>query len=149
GALQLPIASLYNSMAMTYYAPTYANATRALGTISAPSTFSAAIDPTQWAPVSGLAYAALANPASGYPVSGMSQIILSQCYADPTVMSNVQSFLNNHYTNTSYASVVHGNGFDTVPSSFKSAILANFLSNTSGNNLDIGEAGTCSLYTGR
>ena len=86
---------------------------------------------------------------SGYPVSGTSQIILSQCYANPTVTSNVQSFLNNHYTNTSYASVVHGNGFDTVPSSYLAAISANFLSNTNGNDLDIGNAEVCSLYTGR
>ncbi|WP_241288727.1 substrate-binding domain-containing protein [Burkholderia stabilis] len=148
GALQLPIASLYNTAAHTYYAPTYANATTALGTIAAPSG-TAASDPTQWVPVSGLAYNQLANPASGYPVSGTSQIILSQCYANPAVTSNVQSFLNNHYTNASYASVVHGNGFDTVPSGFKTAISANFLSNTSGNNLDIGDAGTCALYTGR
>ncbi|MEN2472255.1 substrate-binding domain-containing protein [Burkholderia sp. GS2Y] len=149
GALQLPVASLYNSSNGTYYAPTYANATTALGTISAP-TGTAASDPTQWVPVSGSAYTALANPSSGYPVSGTSQIILSQCYADPTVTSNVQSFLNNHYTSASYASVVHGNGFDTVPSGFQSAISSNFLSNTSGNNLDIGDAGICGvLYTGR
>ncbi|WP_105131587.1 substrate-binding domain-containing protein [Burkholderia sp. BE12] len=148
GALQLPIASLYNSTKGAYYAPTYANATTALGTIAAPSG-AAAADPTQWVPVSGTAYSQLANPASGYPVSGTSQIILSQCYANPSVTSNVQSFLNNHYTNASYASVVHGNGFDTVPSSFKTAISANFLSNTSGNNLDIGDASACAFVTGR
>lgn len=149
GALQLPIASLYNSSNSTYYAPTYANATTALGTISAPSTQSTAADPTQWVPVSGSAYTALANPSAGYPVSGTSQIILSQCYANPTVASNVQSFLNNHYTNASYASVVHGNGFDTVPSSFKTAILADFLSNSSNYGLDINDASTCAFVTGR
>ncbi|HDR9481001.1 TPA: substrate-binding domain-containing protein [Burkholderia aenigmatica] len=146
GALQLPVASLYNSTNGAYYAPTYANATTALGTIAAPSN---PADPNAWVPVSGPNYAALANPKAGYPVSGTSQIILSQCYANPTVASNVQSFLNNHYTNASYASVVHGNGFDTVPSSFRTAISANFLSNSSGNGLDIGDAGNCSLYTGR
>ncbi|MBY4724848.1 MULTISPECIES: substrate-binding domain-containing protein [Burkholderia] len=148
GALQLPIASLYNTTAKKYYAPTYANATTALGTIAPPSG-TAASDPTQWVPVSGTAYSKLANPASGYPVSGTSQIILSQCYANPTVTSNVQSFLNNHYTNSSYASVVHGNGFDTVPSSFQTAISANFLSNTSGNNLDFGDASACATINGR
>jgi len=148
GALQLPIASLYNSTSATYYAPTYANATTAVSRASAPSTLAAAADPTQWVPVSGAAYASLANPSSGYPVSGTSQIILSQCYADPTVASNVQSFLNNHYTNASFASVVRGNGFDTVPSSFQAAISANFLSNSSGNNLDINDE-ICALYNGR
>ncbi|KAB0684678.1 phosphate ABC transporter substrate-binding protein [Burkholderia territorii] len=148
GALQLPLASLYNTTDKKYYAPTYTNATTALGTIAAPSG-AAASDPTRWVPVSGTAYTALANPSAGYPVSGTSQIILSQCYANAAVTSNVQSFLNNHYTNASYASVVHGNGFDTVPSSFKTAISANFLSNTSGNNLDIGDASACAFVTGR
>ncbi|WP_419689694.1 MULTISPECIES: substrate-binding domain-containing protein [Burkholderia] len=147
GALQLPIASLYNSSNSTYYAPTYANATTALGTISAPSN---PADPNAWVPVSGAAYNALANPSAGYPVSGTSQIILSQCYANGAAATAVHDFLNNHYTNSSYASVVHGNGFDTVPSGFQSAISANFLSNSSGNNLDIGDAGICGvLYTGR
>ncbi|NHV24765.1 substrate-binding domain-containing protein [Burkholderia sp. D-99] len=147
GALQLPIASLYNSLNSVYYAPTYANATMALGTISAPSN---PADPNAWVPVSGPAYNALANPASGYPVSGTSQIILSQCYSDPTVTSNVQSFLNNHYTNASYASVVHGNGFDTVPSNITTAIYANILGNTNANYLDIGNTSICPLlYTGR
>ncbi|WP_420212265.1 substrate-binding domain-containing protein [Burkholderia aenigmatica] len=149
GALQLPLASLYNTVARAYYAPTYANATTAVSTASAPSTQAAAADPTQWVPVSGAAYASLANPSSGYPVSGTSQIILSQCYADPTVASNVQSFLNNHYTNASYASVVHGNGFDTVPSGFKTAILADFLSNSSTYGLDINDASTCAFVAGR
>ncbi|VWD50777.1 ABC-type phosphate transport system periplasmic component-like protein [Burkholderia lata] len=149
GALQLPIASLYNTKNGAYYAPTYANATTALGTISAPSTKAAASDPTQWVPVSGATYTALANPSAGYPVSGTSQIILSQCYADDTTASNVQSFLNNHYTNSSYASVVHGNGFDTVPSGFKTAISADFLSNTSGYGLDINNANSCLQYVGR
>lgn len=149
GALQLPLASLYNTTAKAYYAPTYSNATTAVNTTTAPSTKAAASDPTQWVPVSGTAYNQLANPASGYPVSGTSQIILSQCYADPTVASNVQSFLNNHYTSSSNASVVHGNGFDTVPSGFQTAISANFLSNSSKNNLDIGDAVACAPINGR
>ncbi|MBN3838798.1 substrate-binding domain-containing protein [Burkholderia sp. Ac-20349] len=149
GALQLPLASLYNRMNNQYYAPTYTNATTAISAISAPSTLPTAVDPTKWVPVSGAAYATLANPTSGYPVSGTSQIILSQCYADPMVASNVQSFLNNHYTNASFASVVRGNGFDTVPSSFQAAISANFLSNSSGNNLDINNASSCVFYNGR
>ncbi|MBY8604480.1 substrate-binding domain-containing protein [Burkholderia arboris] len=146
GALQLPIASLYNTKDTKYYAPTYANATKALGTISAPAD---PTNPNAWVPVSGSDYAALANPSAGYPVSGTSQIILSQCYANAAASTAVHDFLNNHYTNASYASVVHGNGFDTVPSSFQTAISANFLSNSSGNGLDIGDATACGLYTGR
>ncbi|KVH37415.1 phosphate ABC transporter substrate-binding protein [Burkholderia cepacia] len=149
GALQLPLASLYNKTANAYYAPTYSNATAAVNTSSAPATKAAASDPTQWVPVSGAAYTALANPSSGYPVSGTSQIILSQCYADDATASNVQSFLNNHYTAANYASVVHGNGFDTVPTGFKTAIVADFLSNTSGYGLDINNVNSCAQYVGR
>ncbi|WP_412024244.1 substrate-binding domain-containing protein [Burkholderia cepacia] len=142
GALQLPIASLYNMKDARYYAPTYANATKALGMISAPSGSEVA-DPTKWVPVSGPAYMALANPASGYPISGTNQIILSQCYADHVAARAVHDYLNNHYTNASFASVVRGNGFDTVPPSFQAAISANFLSNTSAYFLDIDDSLVC------
>ncbi|WP_257128125.1 substrate-binding domain-containing protein [Burkholderia sp. MSMB1072] len=136
GALQLPVASLVNRTNNVYYAPTYANATIALGTVKPPALKSAASDPSQWLPAAG-------NPASGYPVSGTSQIILSQCYADSTVTTAVHDFLNNHYTNASFAAIVHGNGFDTVPSNYQTAISNDFLSNPRGFNLDIGNASVC------
>ncbi|MBN3770918.1 substrate-binding domain-containing protein [Burkholderia sp. Se-20378] len=135
GALQLPVASLVNKANGAYYAPTYANATTALGTVTPPGKLTAG-NPAAWVPAAG-------NPASGYPVSGTSQIILSQCYADATVKTAVHDFLNSHYTNAGFASIVHGNGFDTVPSNFQTAISADFLSNTSGFNLDIGNASVC------
>ncbi|MFL9875036.1 substrate-binding domain-containing protein [Paraburkholderia megapolitana] len=146
----LAVASLFNSKNSTYYAPTAANATTALGSIAPPSTATAAADPTQWVPVSGTTYTSLANPASGYPVSGTSQIILSQCYKSSTVSKPIVDFLTDHYTSASFASIVHGNGFNTVPSNFQSAIVANFLSNTSGNSLDIGDSQLCGpVYSGR
>ncbi|KVF26321.1 phosphate ABC transporter substrate-binding protein [Burkholderia vietnamiensis] len=135
GALQLPVASLVNAKNSAYYAPTYANATTALGTVTPPGKLTAG-NPAAWVPAAG-------NPASGYPVSGTSQIILSQCYKDATVKTAVHDFLNSHYTNASFASIVHGNGFDTVPSNFQTAISADFLSNTSGFNLDIGNTSVC------
>ncbi|MEQ5842778.1 substrate-binding domain-containing protein [Paraburkholderia acidicola] len=142
----LAVASLRNTTDGKYYAPIYQNATTALGTVSAPSSSTTAADPTQWVPVSGALgspYAKLANPAAGYPVSGTSQIIVSQCYLSSTVSKAVVDFLTDHYTNASFASILHGNGFDTVPSSFKTAIIADFLSNTSGFNLNIGNATVC------
>lgn len=136
GALQLPVASLVNAKNNVYYAPTYANASTALGTVTPPALKAAASDPSKWVPAAG-------NPASGYPVSGTSQIILSQCYKDATVKTAVHDFLNNHFTNASFASIVHGNGFDTVPSNFQTAISNDFLSNASTWNLDIGNASVC------
>ncbi|KDB08116.1 Alkaline phosphatase [Burkholderia sp. lig30] len=143
GALQLPLASLVNAKNSAYYAPTYANATTALGTVSLPTGGNAA-DPTQWVPN-------VANPTSGYPISGTSQIIVSQCYASSSVGTAVHDFLNSHYTNASFASIVHGNGFDTVPSGFETAISSNFLTNTSGKNLDIDDSNVCGApgYAGR
>ncbi|NTX29641.1 substrate-binding domain-containing protein [Burkholderia pyrrocinia] len=136
GALQLPVASLVNAKNGAYYAPTYANASTALGTVKPPALKAAASDPSQWVPAAG-------NPASGYPVSGTSQIILSQCYKDATVKTAVHDFLNSHYTNASFASIVHGNGFDTVPSNYQTAISNDFLSNASTWNLDIGNTSVC------
>ncbi|NTZ84650.1 phosphate ABC transporter substrate-binding protein [Burkholderia metallica] len=136
GALQLPVASLVNAKNSTYYAPTYANATTALGPISPPASKLAASNQANWVPNAG-------SPASGYPLSGTSQIILSQCYADPTVKTAVHDFLNAHFTNASFASIVHGNGFDTVPSNYQRAISNDFLSNASMWNLDIGNASVC------
>ncbi|QTD92136.1 substrate-binding domain-containing protein [Burkholderia anthina] len=136
GALQLPVASLVNKANGAYYAPTYANASTALGSISPPASKLAASNQANWVPNAG-------NPASGYPVSGTSQIILSQCYADPNVKTAVHDFLNAHFTNASFASIVHGNGFDTVPSNYQTAISNDFLSNASTWNLDIGNASVC------
>ncbi|WP_321789444.1 substrate-binding domain-containing protein [Burkholderia pyrrocinia] len=137
GALQLPVASLVNAKNTVYYAPTYTNATTALGNIIPPGIRSYAADPANWAiNISG-------SPPSGYPISGMSYIILSQCYSDPVVGTAVHDFLSAHYTNPSFASIVHGNGFDTVPTNFQTAISNEFLSNARTWNLDIGNASIC------
>lgn len=148
---QLQLASLLNAKDGKYYAPTAGNATTALGTIAPPSTKNLASNQANWVPNAG-------NPASGYPVSGTSQIILSQCYASPAVTTAVVDYLNGHYNNASYAAIVHGNGFDTVPStvapgatqSYQTAITNDFLSNTSGFNLNIGNTSVCTgAVTGR
>ncbi|KFL53757.1 phosphate ABC transporter substrate-binding protein [Burkholderia pyrrocinia] len=136
GALQLPVASLVNAKNGVYYAPNYTNASTALGSVAPPTLKAQAANQANWVPNAG-------NPASGYPVSGTSQIILSQCYKDATVKTAVHDFLNSHYTNASFASIVHGNGFDTVPSNYQTAISNDFLSNASTWNLDIGNTSVC------
>ncbi|PQV46062.1 substrate-binding domain-containing protein [Paraburkholderia sp. BL21I4N1] len=147
---QLQVASLLNAKNSTYYAPTSANATTALGSVAPPATKGLASSPANWVPTSGATYTALANPASGYPVSGTSQIILSQCYASAAVTTAVHDFLNDHFTSSTFAAVVHGNGFDTVPSTYQTAISNEFLSNAKSWNLDIGNASVCTgTVTGR
>ncbi|BAX61429.1 substrate-binding domain-containing protein [Burkholderia stabilis] len=147
GALQLPVASLVNAKNGVYYAPTYANATMGLGTITPPMIRPTAANPVNWVDTRG---SSVRNPTSGYPVSGMSYIILSQCYADPAVGTAMHDFLNAHYTNASFASIVRGNGFDTVPVTFQRAIANDFLSNVSTWNFDIGNTSVCTgMVTGR
>lgn len=142
-ATQLPVASLRNATNGTYYAPTYANASTALSAFAPPASKLTASNQANWVPNAG-------NPGSGYPVSGTSQIILSQCYADSNVKTAVHDFLNAHFTNASFASIVHGNGFDTVPSNYQTAISNDFLSNASTFNLDIGNTSVCTgTVTGR
>ncbi|MGK8779942.1 substrate-binding domain-containing protein [Burkholderia cenocepacia] len=141
----LSVASLRNTATGTDVTPTYQNATAAIGTVAAPSTKLLAKTPTNWVPNAS-------NPTTGYPISGTSQIILSQCYANhgnsPTVAASVVDFLKLHYN--SNAAILHGNGFDSVPASFATAINNDFLSNASTWNLDIGNATVCSgTVTGR
>ncbi|MBI0329114.1 substrate-binding domain-containing protein [Burkholderia plantarii] len=131
GAAQLQVASLVNSNDGQYYAPTYQNATTAIGTVAAP-VGRQATNPLNWVLVS-------ANPDEGYPVSGTSQVILSQCYKDPNVTQAIAVFLATHYTNPDFVQFIHGNGFDTVASSYLTAIQNDFLSASSLNlNFDNG-----------
>ena len=130
------VASLLNGNDRRFYAPTAANATLALGNVVPPSKQFTAGNPANWVPP-------IANPISGYPVSGTSQIIISQCYTSSAVTSAIHDFLTAHYTNATFASIVRGNGFDVIPSFYQRAIQADFLSNASGFNLDIGNAAAC------
>jgi phosphate transport system substrate-binding protein len=144
-AVNLAVASLVNSSITNSppgaadVAPTYQQADKALLTAVVPNARTAAIQ-ADWVPNS-------ANPSTGYPVSGTSQIILSECYASASVASSLVNFLNDHYSNATYTSVVNGNGFD-VPTAFVSAIQADFLSNTSNLNLNI-NGSECTVGSGR
>ncbi|WP_408463668.1 substrate-binding domain-containing protein [Paraburkholderia fungorum] len=139
----LAVASLFNTSTGADVVPTYQNATLALGTVALPS--NPAVQ-TQWVPNS-------ANPSTGYPISGTSQIIVSQCYANhsnsPTVNASVVDFLNLHYNNASNAAILHGNGFDTVPTNYASAITTDFLTTVKGQTLNIGNASVCGAVAGR
>ncbi len=126
-------------------APLAANATLALGSVTPPSTAATAADQTQWVPDA-------ANPTTGYPISGTSQIIVSECYATANAATSVVSFLNDHYTNATYTSIIRGNGFDTVPAAYATAIGNDFLTNNSGFGLNIsngGHVGDCHTFAGR
>ncbi|MBN3724063.1 substrate-binding domain-containing protein [Burkholderia sp. Ac-20379] len=142
-AAQLQVASLVNATDGKYYAPTYTNATTALGSIKPPSDVKPqASNQLNWVPASG-------NPAVGYPVTGTSQIILSQCYKDPDVTQAVATFIATHYTNPNFLPIIHGNGFDTVPANYQQAIWDVFVTDNDGYGLNIGNGTACSKVTGR
>ncbi|GAB2916089.1 alkaline phosphatase LapA [Paraburkholderia jirisanensis] len=143
---ELAVASLRNPHTNKDVAPTFTEADNALASAVVPSTPAAAADPTQWDLPSGNP---AANPTAGYPVSGTSQIIVSQCYANAAAATAVIDFLNDHYSNATFTSVVNGNGFD-VPLNFVSAIQNNFLLPGSGLNISTGgHAGDCKNFAGR
>ncbi|MBN3724064.1 substrate-binding domain-containing protein [Burkholderia sp. Ac-20379] len=142
-AAQLQVASLVNATDGKYYAPNYTNATTALGSIKPPvDTKARASNQLNWVPAAG-------NPVVGYPVSGTSQIILSQCYQDASKTNAVATFIATHFTNPNFAAIVHGNGFDTVPSLYQQAISDVFVSDNLGYGLSIGNSTACSTVTGR
>ncbi|MBN3791986.1 substrate-binding domain-containing protein [Burkholderia sp. Ac-20353] len=136
----LSVASLRNTTTGKDITPTYQNATTAVGTVALPAN---PADPTQWVPNAS-------NPTVGYPISGTSQIIVSQCYANhgntPSVAASVVDFLTLHYN--SNASILHGNGFDSVPSNYATAISSDFLTGTRA-NLNIGNTTVCGSLAGR
>lgn len=141
-ANQLAVASLQNAKG-DIVVPTFANATAAVGTVTPPNAITAS-NPAAWVPNAS-------NPTTGYPISGTSQIIVSQCYANragntPSVAASVADFLTQHYS-AANATLLHNNGFDSVPSNFLTAITNDFL--TSTNTLGIGNSTKCGAIAGR
>lgn len=113
--------------------PTLANVTLALSSVSLPVTPE---NPAQWAPV-------VANPTSGYRLAAYTNFIFGQCYRDSAVANDVRAFLTKHYSvpGNVLASVAHG--FAPLPTHWKNAVTANFITNTTGRNLDINNPSVC------
>ncbi|MFJ5253638.1 substrate-binding domain-containing protein [Pseudomonas sp. NPDC088414] len=116
--------------------PTSLNVTLALSSVSAPSTPAQAANPANWSPV-------VANPASGYKLAAYTNFIFGQCYKDATVAAAVKAFLTQHYSNPGNNTATQAHKFVAVPNAWKTAVTANFITNTSGNNLDINNASVC------
>ncbi|MGH8780551.1 substrate-binding domain-containing protein [Paraburkholderia sp.] len=141
----LTVASLRNSHTNADVAPTYQNATIALGSVAAPSGAAAEANPFNWVPGANISktdpsWIAISNPTAGYPISGTSNIIVSQCYKTALLRARLINFLTAHYGSTTYAAILHNNGFDTVPTSYQTAINSDILGNTNGYNLNIGNS---------
>ena len=113
--------------------PTSANVNTALASAPLPTN---AANPAQWSPV-------VANPSSGYAMAAYTNFIFGQCYKDAAVAADVKAFLTQHYSTPGNAVATAAHGFIPVPTNWKNAVTANFITNTTGNNLDINNASVC------
>ncbi|VVN92861.1 Alkaline phosphatase L [Pseudomonas fluorescens] len=113
--------------------PTTANVSLALGSAALPAN---PANPAQWVPV-------VPNPASGYPIVAYTNFIFGQCYKDAAVATDVRNFLTTHYSNPGNNAATVAHSFTPVPTNWKTAVTANFITNTSGNNLNINNASVC------
>jgi len=141
----LSAASLTNGNDNVTYDPTSTNTTNALGNLALPTLDSNLADPTTWA-------LTVANPASGYPIAGLTYLDHVQCYADSTVVSKIQTFLDRH---TTYSGVndntplITGNGFAPLPAGLVGLVRDNLLNNVNNKNVNIGNATACAGKAGR
>lgn len=142
-AFGLNSANVQNSSLTAFVAPTpqtAANAYSVAGAVVDPANPAARDDgfvqrSSETAPVADPAI------ASGYPIIGTTNGLFYQCYAVSGEASVVRGFLNWYFTNAVVNNTTNGilarAGFSPVPTATRTAIVANFLSNSSGLNLDI------------
>ena len=111
-----------------------------------PSTLAAAMNPLNWVP-------AIPQTNKGYPIVGYTTMDLSTCYASKQAGTAINGFLTAQYNNTAYTTIIKNNGFVPLPNSgaskYVTAVVNNFLSNTSKHNLNIDNTTTCASYAGR
>ncbi|WP_030131574.1 substrate-binding domain-containing protein [Pseudomonas sp. QTF5] len=128
--------------------PTPANVSNAIAAVPVPATANRS-NPRAWVPV----FAATTNPndpsvvafpTTGYPILGFTNLILSQCYADPTQSTQVRSFITRHYgalAINNNDSVITANRFVPLPATWKTTVRSSFL--TATNALSIGNPNVC------
>jgi ABC-type phosphate transport system substrate-binding protein len=106
-----------------------------------PSGKANAENPLNWVPN-------VPNTTQGYPIVGYTTEDLSQCYFVPAVGTELSAYLTALY-GTADQTFVKDNGFTPLPNAFLTAIKADFLSNTSGYNLNIQNSTVCGNIQGR
>ncbi|CAI8829085.1 Phosphate-binding protein [Pseudomonas marginalis] len=125
--------------------PTPSNVSAALYAIPIPAPANRP-NPDAWAPVFGPnnTDGVQPYPTSGYPILGFTNLIFSQCYADPVQTSQVRDFLTRHYgvrVTANNDTVIAANAFVPLPPNWKAIIRASFL--TASNALSIGNTNVC------
>jgi ABC-type phosphate transport system substrate-binding protein len=146
----LQTATLKNSSSQ-WEAPSPATALKAFSVLT-PPTGSNAADPANWV-VGVAAGSSIANPTTSgaYPIVGTTNFFGYQCYSTANKAHEVVNLLNyieNKPINTSQTGILASAGLAPLPKTWATAILDNFVNNTSDNGLTIapvGTAGACSV----
>ncbi|KAF0809522.1 putative binding protein component of ABC transporter [Alcanivorax sp. S71-1-4] len=105
------VASIVNRNDSTAYLPTQVNVQATFASVTPPST----TNPADWAPV-------FPDPSAGYPIAGFTFMLLSQCYSDNTIGTEIGDFMLNHYTGF-HDSYVSNADLVPLPSSWQNAVL--------------------------
>jgi ABC-type phosphate transport system substrate-binding protein len=116
--------------------PTNPSVLTALVSLTPPSKIYDAGNPAKWS-------LGVANPTQGYKLAGFTNFIFGQCYKDPAVAAEVKAFLAAHYSIPGNNVATQAHKFIAMPYVWKNAVIANFVTNTTGNNLDINNPSVC------
>lgn len=97
-------------------------------------------NPLAWAPASQLA-----DPSAGYSIVGVTNLIFSQCYQDSGDLDKIQDFTARQYNafGANNDAEISAHSLIPLPDAWKVEISDNFVTNFSGNGLDIGNSSVC------
>ncbi|WP_313025692.1 substrate-binding domain-containing protein [Pseudomonas lopnurensis] len=122
--------------------PSGVNVIAALNSISLPVGGAGnASDPLAWVPASQLA-----NPSAGYPIVGVTSLLFSQCYQDADDLASIRDFVTRHYAANpalSNNAAISAHSLIPLPAAWKAQVRNNFVTNQTGNGLDIGNVNEC------
>lgn len=123
--------------------PAPANVSTAIAAVTPPT--ANLTNPRNWVPVFGTDPSAnTAYPAVGYPIIGFTNLVFSQCYADPTETANVRAFFSRHYgaaLANNNDTAIAANRFIPMSATWKTAVRNNFV--TASSALSIGNTSVC------
>ncbi|MAB85942.1 MAG: alkaline phosphatase [Rhodobacteraceae bacterium] len=97
-------------------------------------------NPLAWVPASQLA-----NPSAGYSIVGVTNLVFSQCYQDSGDLGKIQDFTARHYNafGANNDAEISAHSLIPLPFDWKVAVEDTFVTNLTGDNLDIGNTSVC------
>jgi len=109
----MEVAAIENQNDSTHYLPTQVNVQATFAAATPPATTNT--NPADWAPV-------FPDPSAGYPIAGFTFMLLSQCYSDNAIGTEIGNFMLNHYTGF-HDGYVSGADLVPLPTSWQNAVL--------------------------